>query len=843
MLDFLFNLYIDRFSFIVGFIAGIAFSFAIWSLRSNMPLILERIKAFRTTTQKKATNSFDDRYRKEMLTASQSLHLTNSLFSLDEIIVTPRLLAPPPLPLADGTFPTDDTFQATVPYMPDWPEFSAQFSMPTLSIAEALQGGLQVGIIGQPGAGKTTALAHFTCQLARKDYRLGNLSEMVPIFVHVNNLGILEGNPPKDPLSPIISAAQDFISTLNQSQVPGYLRNAVSQRQAILILDGADGLSPALLPILSNYLRSLLKLYPGLRLVIAASPEYLNGLTQLGIVPMALTAWGMAQREQFIRRWDSLWNAHIAPKYEEQGYLPVETQYFVNWILAENPTLTPLEITLKTWALYAGDVRGGKVADAVESHIHRSIRDPQKRTSLERLALQMILKGQTMITGNQANALVTELTKNTDTAQSKAAALVEGAVQLAARSEKKASTIRQALPEILDSGLLVEYKDGLGFSQPLFIGYLASLAITNNEQLNEIINAPTWPGKIALLRFMASIYDITQQVESLIAQDVEDPLHRNLLMVARCLSETPSSAPWRGKVMRRLAELLQKPQIPRCLRTRAMAAFVTSGDPSVSILIQQLINQPSPEIRQIGLLACGAALETKQVNAIIDQLADYEPLVRQGACLALLAINNPQTAEAISVIFQQGDEGMGRIIAETMANRPETGHSVIKQSSFDENLLVRRAAVFGLQKIQDRWASDILEKISIEDGQWVVRNAAVHALENRKKPSPYAPHPLVSPHESTWLLTKASAMGTGISPGTFPTDMFLQILKEGTLEEQLASIDYLRLLPSPSAGVIGAMYHLYFTDEPILQEAAFTTLWFFTLSGAVLPSTKEFGLG
>ena len=166
---------------------------------------------------------------------------------------------------------------------------------------------------------------------------------------------------------------------------------------------------------------------------------------------------------------------------------------------------------------------------------------------------------------------------------------------------------------------------------------------------------------------------------------------------------------------------------------------------------------------------------------------------------------------------------------------------LLREAATDTDLLTRRAAIFGLSQIREKWVVEILEKAAIEDGQWVVRNAASQALENFQGVSPFVPTKLPPPHEAPWLITFAGQKGMGITPHQPVTDILLMALESDILEYRIAALSY--LCDVPSEGVIKSIYEvIYHEQEPQLIEAAFYTLWLIALRGTVLPSPIKFGL-
>ncbi len=87
------------------------------------------------------------------------MHLAASLFSLDEILQEPRLIAPPPRVEPGVVGIQEDIISLTLPYMPAWPELAAIYRAPTIGVTEAVAGGSNIVIVGAAGIGKTVALA------------------------------------------------------------------------------------------------------------------------------------------------------------------------------------------------------------------------------------------------------------------------------------------------------------------------------------------------------------------------------------------------------------------------------------------------------------------------------------------------------------------------------------------------------------------------------------------------------------------------------------------------------------------------------------------------------------
>jgi HEAT repeat protein len=388
---------------------------------------------------------------------------------------------------------------------------------------------------------------------------------------------------------------------------------------------------------------------------------------------------------------------------------------------------------------------------------------------------------------------------------------------------------------------LTQHRNNLvRFMHPVFGGYLAGKALTNYKP-ESLLDQPPWIGKYLTLHYYAAFGDATSLANTLSAK-LDRPLAHNLLTIARWLRDAPRQAPWRGRVMAKLADLLRPDGQPLGLRGQALAAFVQSGDPSTSILLRQLLTEQSGALLQLVALGCGALQDSKAVTELIGLLNNTNPTVRRATCLALVSIGTGEAMDAVASVLLHGDEDSRRAAAEALANHPGEGHAMLREGAVMKgDLMVRRAAVYGLARIPEGWADELLTKMQVEDDQWAVRNAAVEVVENRLHPNPRIPRRLPPPSESPWLIAFAGKQGVGVSPDKPPTDLLLLALKSGKEEERLGSLSYLRMMPTE--GVFGALYQAMYSGEPELREAVFQTLYEMSLRGFEVPDPAQFGVG
>src|SRR5919108_3354004 len=144
-------------SFVIGFATGVLFTWLVSRVRPLLAQIRENARERREAAQLRRTSGLEDNHRRITLRRAQGMHLASSLFSLDELLQEPRLLAPPARVEPGVVSIQEDIISQTLPYMPAWPELGAIYRAPTLGVAEAITGGSNIVIVGAAGGGETVA--------------------------------------------------------------------------------------------------------------------------------------------------------------------------------------------------------------------------------------------------------------------------------------------------------------------------------------------------------------------------------------------------------------------------------------------------------------------------------------------------------------------------------------------------------------------------------------------------------------------------------------------------------------------------------------------------------------
>jgi|CXWL01.1.fsa_nt_gi HEAT repeat protein len=845
----MFQIEIYPFSFFLGFVSATIF----WLLATRArPLWAEmraNLKEQREAAEGRKTNTVEENHRRITLRRAQGMHLAAQLFALDEVLQEPSVLSPMQN-VEPGTPPKfEDVISQTLPYLPAWPEIAAVYQPQTLTLAQALAGNANIVIIGQPGVGKTVSLAHLASLAANRSEKLEALKSHVPFLFHVADLKLPIADP-KDALIPLISSASEHAPMFDLGKLPDFFKNTFKNGNALLLVDGFDEIPPESQQVISEYFKIILQNYPQTRIVTTGAPEYLDGLISIGFAPLTLCGWSHQQDEKFMEQWGQLWSQTVALEaWSQTGPRQVDPLLLNVWLNADNSHLTPLELTLKAWGAYAGDSLGPHVLEVIATHIRRIAPANTPLAALETLGMQVMLNSQPVFDPRKARAWV----KSFEVAEEKPEGeSPEQPVEETTREDTKpkigkkiekvvATPTSGLLGKMAASGLLISHPNNkMRFVHAVFAGYLAGHALTNYNAEETMLNQPDWSGKYLAMRYYAAHGDVSKLIQSLL-ETSHLPMHRPLFAAARWLRDAPKNAPWRGKLFGALAAILQTEGIPLSLRGQAMAAFVVSNDPSAATLFRQFSTSLSFELVQLAILGAGAMRDSKSIRALENVMEAPSLSVKRAACMALVAIGTNESLEIVAQTLLTGDEDIRRAAGEALANDSNEGYEMLRDGISINDILLRRAVVYGLGRVHHPWALEALQKLQVEDEQWVVRNAATEVLDAKVNINTLAPSKLRAPSDTPWLIEFAGKNGTGISPGVPATDILLLALKGEDPDARMAALPFLKY--TPNEGVVIQLYSAMYKDDPELREAAYNILWEISLSGIKLPLPSQYGYG
>lgn len=725
-----------------------------------------------------------DRYRVELTQHAVLQHLARALFSLDEIIVEPRLLAPPLPADPQREDPLPEDTLSVLPNLPDQNYLSGVYRSPTISLGDALTSEVDLLITGRCGAGKSTALAYLAMRAAVRDPVVGPAADLTPVLVHASDL-VLDRATEKDPLKAVIAAAQQPLPSGASSRFNHYLRSQFGRKRALLLLDGLDEFAPSELPSIASWLARLRSQHAGNRIVATGAVRQYDGLVDAGLTPIPIAPWSQVELRNFLQRWASAWRKEIVPLLPKRRMADVDPDLLNGWLIGSLRGFSPLEITLMTWAAYVGDARGPRAVDALEAFVARFL-SPGERKSAQRSALAWINSRSGVLTDRQ-------LQRGTPIASMEEAGIMTRHVGNRVR-----------------------------FSQPNIGAYLAACALAEGAG-EDNFRAVGWAPAEETTRYYAAMDDISSISDGLLAV-TDDPTETNLICLGEWIRDAPKKMLWRGQVLRSLATIANAAKKPYGLRLRSAHLLAESQEDSVAILFRRLLKSDVPSNRVLGALGLGGLRDEESVDLLIKTIQEkHNRHARGAACLALAAIGTDAALEGLGRLLLEGEENVRIAAAEALACHPDEGYPMLREAIGMENLLTRRAAVFGLARIPEPWALDALEKAQVDDEQWVVRGAAAEAVERRKNPPWRVERPPDEPAEMPWLIAYAEREGLGVAPGPAAMEMIRRALNKGTADEKIAALEAIAWLGGEDLSM--ELTHALHSSEPVIRDAAFEALW------------------
>ncbi|MFP3853025.1 MAG: HEAT repeat domain-containing protein [Anaerolineales bacterium] len=770
--------------FFTGFVTGLIL---VWVLIRFKPLTTWAaglLKGFFEQSSESISARALDNYAVELIRRAETMHAAQAILALSEISVVPRILAPvESLDPGSADEPSGGAL-AVLPNLPDTAYLSGVYAAPSITVMEAVQKGQSMLLTGPLGSGKSTALAILALQALRGSLETSGGARFLPIMIHANDIE-QDQLERKDPLDGLVNGAEAGFSSSVRKRLPQYLKTHLKDQRALILLDGLDELPESELERFSPWLKRLFEKYPG-NMVVGAGPiRGYDGLAVAGLAPVRLAPWTDHDQRIFLKRWGSAWKEHVAPHLKRSKMEDIDPALISGWLTGNSLHLSPLEFTLRTWAAHNGDTRGDQVMDCYESYTRRFLSsEEQQAAAAAALA---------WIESRQGAIYESDLPRGTP------------------------------LSSLVDAGILVRRPNRkVTFFLPALAAYLAGQAMVDLG-VPETVDHPGWLPAEQAHGFYAAMQKSAEEAEHYLALS-GDALEQGTMRVGRWLRLAPQRAGWRPAALRALGKIIQDAKRPYGLRLRATHAMSQSKEKTGAVFFRRLLSSKKPSSRILGALGSGGIRDEEAIEPLSKAVkSDPDIRVRQAACLALAAIGLEEALEALGESLLHGEETVRVAAAEALAIHSDEGYEMLKEAATLDDLLTRRAAVFGLARVPEKWAAELLQTMQLEDQQWVVRGAAAEALENRQMP----PYPITPPPEDLtklpWLLSFASRAGLGLAPGRASLEMLRRALNQGTPEEKIAALQTMGWVAKGELDL--ELKQALNSGEPHLRDAAYEALW------------------
>jgi HEAT repeat protein len=756
--------------------------------------------------EKQDMTSVDKLIRGELFHQAQRKHIANRLFPLNSIFVEPEILA---YPFAEASEMGDPPIiDQMIPYLTDASILSGAFDLQGIHPLSMLHSPLNIVLVGELGSGKTTLFASLVQKILQNKTRLPRFEGVLPFMVHVADINT--GKKADDDIE--AAFFEDFtmnFSGMLRKRIHHILSAYLKARKIVLFVDGLDETHPDEFERLCELIQTLLAKYPGTKILLNASPDFLGPLTKMNFYPMVLKGWDFRKKEALLLRWIAAWD-QLFNDTEPDDLLAI----IGNWVKKDAHTTTPLAWSLRIWGLLSSDAIGNSEISDIESYYSRLTEERVSHKAVEALAGEFIRQQQSCLPGNVLEGLLfrNQFKLGPSTSSAEVLQMVEDDPTAKKKRKKGGTANASILSTLLENGFLEINNYGTyRFTHPVIMAYFAGYSLLKKEpDIKELLR---WPVGAKAYGYAASFQSEIPWIDRILTlSEREDPLFTQLRLVNDWLIPAPKPHLWRNSLLKKTITLLQNDQIPLPIRFRFLSALIAIDDETISKIFMRLLASKSPRVRQLAVLGCGARQENAATQILIKALNDPSELVAYASIIALSYLQQSEIPQLLhDFLTQSPDEALRRAAAESLAKLKPTGEDMLKRLIKSEDLITRRAVVFGLSAVRKQWSREIIETISLEDPEWFVRTTAERVLDSQMDLNFSVPRPNVKYLESEWLLTYAAEKGMGLSPEVYPIDLLIMALKEKDTDLQWNAVNYLRGINEPE--VTREFSRLYFSTN------------------------------
>ncbi|RLC93843.1 MAG: hypothetical protein DRI77_11480, partial [Chloroflexi bacterium] len=303
----------DPLSALLGAMAAFFVAALTYRYRARLRARWQAIRAGVERIRARLASSLEDRYRAQVATAADALHLLARFAPLTALYVPPPLIAPPTSParlLTEEEGPTGEAAR-------DRRRLQTLLAEPrTLDLSSALRQYPRLAILGPLGAGKTTLLAYLALTFARREAtdNLGLDEDCLPILLSLPDLdlgaeedGRVRKKKKRDrEIRPIVGSLATQYRGLGSRAIGGLVRQQLRNGGCCVLCDGLDDLDEMADEARQQaeaWLDELVQAYPDNRFVVVATPRSYDRLMAAGFVCFTLGKFTTAEAKVFARRW------------------------------------------------------------------------------------------------------------------------------------------------------------------------------------------------------------------------------------------------------------------------------------------------------------------------------------------------------------------------------------------------------------------------------------------------------------------------------------------------------------------------------------------------------------
>lgn len=595
--------------------------------------------------------------------------------------------------------------------------------------------------------------------------------EIAPIYIHMADIVLESGEYGQhvDPAEPLVRALQRQAGWLSSKRLVNKTYKLLENGSCLVLIDGYDDIIAEKRPNAIRWIRALMELYPDNYFVMAMPPEGYGLLMESGTVPVYLKPWNdqivSTNTDKIQQQWEAL--SKIPIEFSVNDYEVIEN--YIAEVKQDSRQLHALDSTLRTWSIFKG-IENASYSEQMQAYLENLFPKANDiMPELQRMATIQLDKGYVTIanlvdyavhkveTGEEPE-LIRTITGEIETVQTSTSDIP---VIDEEREDKEEAKLRrqveneqgQLLDKLLKAGVLQQYRGGrYQFRHKILASYLAALDLVEASEyiIFRKFRKSDWQ---YAMNYLAELRDI----DFLVAEQVDNALdvrHEKVLHVTTWLKFAGQDVSWRSNLLRYLGTLFAASNQFTVVRERVAAALVGSRDPGARLVFRQGLKTSNPDVRRLACLALGALQDTGAVEAL-TQVVFQDPVLdnKVAGTMGLLAIGTEDAlVSALDLMDMTSNEEVRRAVTENLADNHEIGYPTLRDMLASESIAMRRAALFGVGRVQTDWAWLLIDRTYQRDTESFVRLASEVVLRQKFDGYFYQLKSYPLPTEAPWFV-------------------------------------------------------------------------------------------